>query len=135
MKKLPLLLIAFSLLMAQPAIAEKIVESDREFAWKEVPGTLQSSEPGNPKAEQLPWYLNAKNVTRQGDTIVFETVSPEAEYVKFEGNCKTQQLRVQYLGEFQSETKVAYEPAPDFWSSDKATGVQQKLLNSACSLN
>ena len=135
MKKLPLLLIAFPLLIAQPAIAEKIIESDREFTWKEVPGTLQSSEPGNPKAEQLPWYVNAKKLTRQGDTIFFETVSPEAQYVKFEGNCKTQQLRVQYVGQFQSETKIAYEPAPDFWSSDKATGVQKKLLDLTCSLN
>lgn len=135
MKKFPALVAVLSILMAQHATAETIVESDREFVWKEVPGTLAASKPVNNSAEELPWYVNAKKVIRQEGNVIFETVSPEAEYIRFRGNCKNNEILVQYIGKFESEKKVVYEPAPDFWSSwNKPNEIQQKLLNFVCTL-
>lgn len=124
---------ATSILIVQSAQAKPIVEAGRRFVWTEVPETLAPSELGNPYAEQLPWYMNINRVERQGDTVVFEVASPEAQYVRLQGNCRTQQLLVQYIGEFESETKIVYQPTAD--SLHPTTGVQQRLLNFACSRN
>lgn len=77
--------------------------------------------------------MNINRVERQGETVIFEVASPEAQYFRLQGNCRTQQLILQYRGEFESETKIVYQPAADTWHP--ATGVQQQLLNFACTAN
>lgn len=119
-------------LITSPVLAKKNVEENRQFTWKEVPGTLNQSEMGNPQSEQIPWHVNTKSLVRRGSTIVFEAISPEAQYLKYEGNCKTNKLQVLYVGEFTSETKLTYEKAPKFWQSRNVTGIQSRVLNFAC---
>ncbi|MCL1468264.1 hypothetical protein [Argonema galeatum] len=130
MNRFSIFMAAASMLVVQSAKIKPIVEAGRQFVWAEVPGTLAPSELGNPYAEQFPWYMNINRVERQGETVVFEVASPEAQYFRLEGNCRNQQLLIEYRGEFESETKIVYQPAAD--SLHSATGVEQRLLNFAC---
>ncbi|MFB2924143.1 MULTISPECIES: hypothetical protein [Aerosakkonema] len=131
MKTVSIFIAAVSILIAQSAKAKPTVEANRQFAWVEVPGTAIQLSTENPYLTQFSWYMNINRLVREGETIVFEVASPEAQYYRVQGNCRNQQLLVQFQGEFESETKIVYQPVSDSWHT--ATGLQQRLLNFACS--
>lgn len=112
------------------AIAQTTVETDRLFIWTAIPGTESYSELGNPNSSLTPWYLNTDLILRRGDLVTFETVSPNADYVQFVGNCQTWQITPRYTGEFFDGNNIHYSPAQIDWQS--ATDWQSALLSAAC---
>lgn len=113
--------------------SEAIVEDNREFIWKEVIGTEGYSEPGNPNSERLPWYVNIKNLSKEGNLIFFEAVSPEAEYVRYRGNCQSDRILIQFTGYFETKNKIVYFYTPkqaNTWFAADST--QQKMLDFVC---
>jgi hypothetical protein len=109
---------------------EPFVENNRTFIWAEVPDALGNPEPGNSEVELEPWAVNLNSITRHGDVVVFEGVSPEAVYMRFQGNCGTQEMKTLHVGEFLSSTSITYRYAYDEWSL--AEGWQLALLDFVC---
>ncbi len=72
------------ILSITPALTKEIVEVNRKFVWKPVPGTLYSSEIRNPQSEMDLHYINTNNVVRRKNLVVFEVVTPDASYLRLE---------------------------------------------------
>jgi hypothetical protein len=85
MKKFILCFTTAFILFATPITAEEIVEVGRKFVWVAVPGTLSSSEIGNPDADLDLHYINTNRLVRHGNLVVFEVVSPDASYTRLQG--------------------------------------------------
>ncbi len=119
-------------LSATPALTKEIVEVNRKFVWKPVPGTLYSSEIGNPHSEMDLHYINTDNVIRRKNLVVFEVVTPDASYLRLEGNCQTKKMRELYVGSFELENKLTYIQVDHPWL--KVNKLHQKLLNFACNI-
>lgn len=122
---------AFSLL-ATPVTAKEIVEVGR-FVWVAVPGTLSSSEIGNPDAALDLHYVNTNSIIRQENLVIFEVVSPDASYSRLEGNCKNKNLHELYAGSFDAEGKLVHVDV-SYYPWHKGNELEQKLLNFACNL-
>lgn len=118
-------------LFATSVTAKEIVEVDRKFVWVAVPGTLSSSEIGNPDADLDLHYINTKRIVRHRNLVVFEVVSPDASYTRLEGNCSTKKLHEHYIGSFDSENKLVYQNV-NYYPWHIANELEQKLLNFAC---
>lgn len=133
MKQFILSFTAAFILFATPITAKEteIIEVDRKFVWVAVPGTLSSSEIGNPDADLDLHYVNTNRIVRHGSLVIFEVVSPDASYTRLEGNCKNQDLHELYAGSFDSEGKLVYVDV-DYYPWRKGNELEQKLLNFAC---
>lgn len=90
----------------------------------------RDSELGNPNSSLEPWYLNTDLIIRQGDMVTFETVSPNADYVQFLGNCQAWQVTSRAIGEFLDGNSLRYVPTQVNWQP--ATDWRSALLNTAC---
>ncbi len=78
-----------------------------EFVWKLVPGTLYLPELlENSQLDVDLHYINTNNVVCRKNIVVFEVVTPDATYLRIEGNCQTQKVHELYWRSFESENKL-----------------------------
>lgn len=133
MKQFILCFTVACILFPTPVTAKEIVEVDRKFVWVAVPGTLSSSELGNPNVDQDLHYINTNLIIRHGSLVVFEVVSPDASYTRLEGNCKNKNLHELYAGSFDAEGKPVYVDV-NYYPWRKGNELEQKLLNFACNI-
>lgn len=122
--------LALSVLTCRALANEPFVENNRSFVWAEVPDALGYSEPGNINSEMEPWAVAINTITRHGDVVVFEGVSPEASYVRFQGDCRTQEIKTLYMGDFLSSNSIVYHYVYNDWSV--AEGWRLAILNFVC---
>ena len=120
------------ILSATPALTKEIVEVNRKFVWKPVPGTVYSSEIGNPQSKMDLHYINTNNVVRRKNIVIFELVTPDASYLRLEGNCQTKKMRELYAGSFESENKLTYIQVDQPWL--RVNKLDRKLLKFACNI-
>ncbi len=92
--------------VATPVVAKEIVEVNRKFAWTPVPGTMYSPELENTQLALDLHYINTNNVNHRRNLVVFEVISPDAEYLRVEGDCQTEKIHELYAESFDSKNKL-----------------------------
>jgi hypothetical protein len=119
-------------LLANPVEAREIVEINRKFVWTAVPETLYSPELENTESDLDLHYINTNNIIRRRNLVIFEVVTPDAAYLRIEGNCQTEKIHELSLGSFESENKLTYTNTDYPWR--KVNELEGKLLKFACNI-
>ena len=86
-----------SYIKSTPALTKEIVEVNRKFVWKPVPGTVYLSEIENSQSEMDLHYINTNNVIRRKNIVIFEVVTPDASYLRLEENGQIKKMRELYV--------------------------------------
>lgn len=121
------------MLSAKAVLAKEIVEVDRKFVWKPVPGTQYLSERlENSQSDLDLHYINTNNVVRHENLVVFEVIAPDAAYLRLEGNCQTKKIRQLYSGSFDSRNRLTYIKVDFPWL--RVNELERKLLKFACNI-
>lgn len=113
-----------ALFQANLAIAQSV-------QWKIVPGTSGVSAM-HPQGSD-PVLIGTNTIVSRGDTLTFDAVI-DAQYVRYNGNCRTRQLFILRRGKLNAGLQPSNVEKNQIEAWFMASEFQEKFLTEACAL-